>query len=110
MWRALGSLSSFAWGVLGVAMGLWGGGLVAYLVGGDFLTVLWLTCAIGVVGGGVGVGVGWIAQHLATSGRERCARRVAWVTHYGWPVWLKVISLVATVGVGISIWGLSTIY
>jgi len=110
MWRALGSLSPFAWSFLGAALGLWIGGLVAYMIGGEYLTVMWLTGAIGVVGGGVGIGTGWVVRHLATSGCERCERRIRWVTRYGWPGWLRVVSWVATVGVAVSFWGLTTIY
>jgi hypothetical protein len=110
MWRALGSLSSFAWSFLGAALGLWVGGLVAYVIGGDYLTVMGLTGAMGVVGGGIGIGMGWVVRHLATSGCERCQRRIRWVTRYGWPGWLKVASSVAIVGVAVSLWGLTTIY
>ena len=110
MWRALGSLSPFAWSVVGAAVGLAIGGLVAHLLGGPYLAVLALAGTFGVAGGGTGLGAGWIVCHLAASGRERCAGRICWVTRYGWPGWLRLVSIVAAVGVLVSFWGLTTVY
>jgi hypothetical protein len=109
-WRALSSFSSLTWGFWGTAWGLVAGGWVAYLAGGEFGTVLVVTGILGLGGAAAGVGVGHRVRCLATQGCERSARRVRWVTRYGWPAWLKAVSLLAVTGVVASVWGFTTIY